>query len=102
MARAVSADEMREFLASGNVNRKRENRVMDSIAAGVAMADPEMTQVVTAAALCFTSKHFDEFAESVGLDKSGKAMVKLWLTSAGILTTNGAQAMRKIREAFGD
>jgi hypothetical protein len=102
MVRAVSPDDMREFLASGNVNRKHNDRVMDNLAAGVAMADPEMTQVITAAALCFTSKHFDEFAEGVGLDKSGKALVKLWLTSTALLTTNGANAMRKVREAFSE
>lgn len=101
MAGTVSPDMMKEFLASGSIN-PRDKNFADSIASGVVTADPELTQVVTAAAVVYCVKHFEEFRKESGLNKAEGAMVRLVMSSAALLAANGAHAMRKIREAFSE
>jgi hypothetical protein len=105
MARSVTPEDMREYLASGNVNKKRNKRnkaANDMLCAALVASDPEMAQIVTAAALCFSARNVDQFAKDSGLDEREAFSVKLWLRSLATLATNGAMTMQTMQEVFGD
>lgn len=97
----VDEQMMAQFLRSGNINSPRNSHghKSDIVAAALCASDPEITQALTAAALCYVVEHFEAFASEIDLPAESYKYSRLLMNSAAILMGNGAQAMR---EAFSE